>query len=147
MRIKIRTAEPRHLDEITRIEHEHFPHPCWSRELIERKLCDPDTRFLVAEADGVVLGYAVLQRIPPEAELLNIAVDTPAQRQGLGRRMILQLMDEASGQGIETMYLEARASNAGALALYRSLGFEQTGRRRAYYQNPVEGAVLMMVTL
>jgi len=143
MSIEICKAEPRHLPEIVRIEREHFPAPCWSAEFIERKLHDPTVRFLVAEAEGRVLGYAVLQPILPEAELLNIAVDQPAQRQGIARQLIVHLLNEAIGQGIRTIHLEVRASNAPALTLYRTLGFMQTGLRRDYYQNPMEDAVLM----
>ena len=145
MSIEIHKAEPRHLPEIVRIERGHFSAPCscWSEEFIERKIHDPAVRFLVAEAEGRVLGYAVLQFIPPEAELLNIAVDRPAQRQGIARRLIAHLLDEATEQGINTVYLEARASNTPALTLYRALGFVQVGARRNYFQNPVEDAVLM----
>ncbi|MCL2368321.1 MAG: ribosomal protein S18-alanine N-acetyltransferase [Oscillospiraceae bacterium] len=145
----IRRANPRHLDEITRIEQENFPSPCWSRTLIEAKIHDPQVRFLVCAGDDgnrpAILGYAVLQRIPPEAELLNIAVDRPAQRQGIARALLIHLMEAARAEGITTIHLEARAGNTPALALYHSLGFEVTGRRRGYYQNPVEDAVLMAI--
>jgi len=140
--IEIVRAERCHLADIVRMEQAHFPDP-WSERLLERKLHDPDVCFLVAEADGNICGYAILQLLSPEAELLNLAVEQDVQRQGIARQLVTQLFNEAMAKGIDTIHLEVRASNIPALTLYNILGFETVGRRKAYYQNPTEDAVLM----
>jgi ribosomal-protein-alanine N-acetyltransferase len=91
----------------------------------------------VAELNGVVIGFLVLLPLPPgEAEVLNIAVSPDFQRRGVGRA----LLNRASPR---TLHLEVRESNAAARAFYQSLGFQETGRRRAYYQHPSEDAILL----
>ncbi|MCL2568904.1 MAG: ribosomal protein S18-alanine N-acetyltransferase [Oscillospiraceae bacterium] len=145
--MKITKAEPRHLPELLRIEHENFPDP-WGSDLLMRRITDPTTLFLVAEGEKTqLLGYAILQQIPPEAELQNIAIDKPARRSGIGKQLLTALLKEAKSYGITTTHLEVRASNAPAIALYKALNFHQTGLRRNYYQAPQEDALLMNHTL
>ena len=146
MRIEIITAEPRHLVEIVRIEQENFPAPCWSTALFERKLEDPSVRFLLAEAEGHVLGFAVLQYMPPEAELQDIAVDRTVQDRGIGRQLITRLLEECVRADVTAVHLDVRAGNDRAIALYSSLGFEAVGRRSGYYRNTDEDAILMTAT-
>jgi ribosomal-protein-alanine N-acetyltransferase len=94
----------------------------------------------VAEASGRIAGFLVIQSLlPDEAEVLNIAVDHDLKRHGVGR----SLLRAAIACRSRILHLEVRESNAAALAFYRSLGFAETGRRRGYYQNPLEDAVLM----
>ncbi|MCL2842652.1 MAG: ribosomal protein S18-alanine N-acetyltransferase [Oscillospiraceae bacterium] len=142
MTIQIKPAEPRHLSEIVGLEHEIFPDP-WSAALLERRLHDSATRFLVAEGEGAIQGYGILQLLPPEAELFNIAVNPTARRQGVGKCLLEALLETAKAEGVTAIHLEVRASNIGALALYNRLGFRQIGLRKKYYDNPCEDAVLM----
>jgi len=86
-------------------------------------------------ADGVIRGYAVLMPVVDEAELLNIGVAADQQRKGVGRAMLLEMLDMACGKNMIRVYLEVRASNAAALALYRSAGFVGIGLRKGYYRN------------
>ncbi len=95
------------------------------------------TAVLVAEIGGEVAGFAVWQELPEGgAELLNLAVHPRARRRGVGRALV-----EAAGS--RRAWLEVRASNKGAIEFYRSLGFTICGRRRRYYRDPEEDAVLM----
>jgi len=71
-----------------------------------------------------------------EAEVLTIATRPQARGQGVARALMAQGLDLAAELGVQTMFLEVAADNAAALSLYRSLGFEQTGRRKAYYARP-----------
>ncbi|MCG6933954.1 MAG: ribosomal protein S18-alanine N-acetyltransferase [Gallionella sp.] len=89
----------------------------------------------VDEAGGRIRGYAVLMPVVDEAELLNIGVAANQQRMGLGRAMLLEMLDVAREKNIRRIFLEVRASNAAALALYRSAGFVDIGLRRGYYKN------------
>jgi ribosomal-protein-alanine N-acetyltransferase len=89
----------------------------------------------VDEADGEIRGYAVLMPVMDEAELLNIGVAADQQRKGVGRAMLHEMLDMACGKNIIRVYLEVRASNTAALALYRSAGFVEIGLRKGYYRN------------
>jgi ribosomal-protein-alanine N-acetyltransferase len=101
-----------------------------------------------AEGEGVgVAGFAVASLLPPEAELELIAVDPAAQRRGLARRLFAALAEELRAAQVQEVVLEVRASNLPACALYRKLGFVESGRRKDYYQIPVEDALLMRLGL
>lgn len=97
--------------------------------------------LLVAEADGVPVGYIGAYTVLGETDILTVAVDPAARRQGVGRRLLESLFEALSGQS-SVIYLEVRESNAPARALYASLGFSEVGRRRGYYKRPAEDAIL-----
>jgi len=94
------------------------------------------------EVEGVA-GFAVASLLPPEAELELIAVDQAAHRRGLAHLLFAELAEELRAARVEEVALEVRASNRAALALYWKLGFIESGRRKDYYQIPVEDALLM----
>ncbi len=89
----------------------------------------------VDEHDGKICGYVIMMPVADEAELLNIGVASWQQRKGLGRAMLLEMLNEARERNIRRVFLEVRNSNVAALALYRSLGFNEIGVRRGYYQS------------
>lgn len=103
----------------------------------------------VDENGGGIRGYAVLRPVLDEAELLNIGVSALQQRKGLGRAMLREMLDVAREKDIRRVFLEVRASNVAALALYRSSGFGEIGVRRGYYQNAngCEDAITMACEL
>jgi len=94
-----------------------------------------------------VAGFVIARHTPPEAELESICVATAFQRCGVGWRLMKALFEALGRAGVKRLYLEVRDSNAPALALYRRLGFVETGVRRGYYANPREDAVLMELKL
>ncbi len=99
---------------------------------------------LVAETpEAGVVGFAVTVLIPPQAELETIAVIAEAQRQGIAKELFSEMIAELKKIPITEVMLEVRESNRAALALYRALGFAETGRRRAYYADPQEDALLL----
>lgn len=113
-------------------------------------LTGQDQVYAYRDASGQVLGYAVLLIILDEAQLQNIFICQPSQRQGHGRRLLQQLMSSAASQGAVRMLLEVRESNHVARALYAGCGFVESGLRKHYYRNdhgPREHAVLMEATL
>jgi ribosomal-protein-alanine N-acetyltransferase len=81
-----------------------------------------------------IVGYAVMSMGAGEAHILNLCVREDARRAGVGRQLIRYLLDQAEGAGMLEAFLEVRPSNAIAMRLYQSLGFEQVGSRRGYYQ-------------
>jgi ribosomal-protein-alanine N-acetyltransferase len=96
--------------------------------------------------DEHLLGYLVAMRGADELHLLNITVAPGFQRRGWGNHMLLTLIDWARERGVHAIWLEVRASNRGAIALYQALGFEHQGERKNYYPlalNQREDAVIM----
>lgn len=99
------------------------------------------------EPEFRLMGFAVASLLPPEAELETIAVGAEFQRRGVARKLFALLAYELRAAQIAEVLLEVRASNQAALALYRRLGFVETGCRPRYYQSPAEDAVLMRLRL
>ena len=129
----MRTMTLADVDEVLRIEQAVQAYP-WTRgnfidALNQGYICRVD------EAGGEVRGYAILRPVVDEAELLIIGVAAAQQRKGLGRAMLLEMLDVACEKNMLRAFLEVRASNAAALALYRSAGFVEIGVRRDYYKN------------
>lgn len=105
-----------------------FPHArAWSAGEIA-SLCQPPG-FAVARQSGFALGRVIAD----EAELITIAVEPTARRQGTGRALLAAFEAEARALGAVTTFLEVAADNTAALALYRRAGWDETGRRKGYY--------------
>ncbi|MBO0638156.1 ribosomal protein S18-alanine N-acetyltransferase [Pantoea agglomerans] len=101
------------------------------------------------DVDGQMAAFAITQVVLDEASLFNIAVDPAFQRRGLGRQLLQHLIDELIKRDVLTLWLEVRASNLPAIALYEQLGFNQVSRRPNYYPTASgrEDAILMALTL
>jgi len=129
----MRAMTPDDVDQVLAIEQAVQAYP-WTRgnfidALSHGYLCGVD------EQDGQIRGYAVLMPVLDEAELLNIGVAAIDQRKGVGRAMLCEMLSIAQRMKMRRVFLEVRAANAAALALYRSAGFAAIGVRRGYYQN------------
>lgn len=107
----------------------------------------PPRVALVAESANEVVGLAVASVMAPQAELESVAVAASAQRQGIATALLRELVEELISSGVEEILLELRVSNARAFAFYEQFGFVQVGRRRSYYQDPVEDALLLKLEL
>jgi ribosomal-protein-alanine N-acetyltransferase len=113
----------------------------WSRE----SLVDSASRgiALVAELDGSIAGILVGRIAVDEFEILNLAVGKLWRRRGAGASLVAAALERAKSGGANKAYLEVRASNEAAIALYERMGFRVCGRRPNYYRDPVEDAVLL----
>ena len=85
------------------------------------------------DAEGKMAAFAITQVVLDEASLFNIAVDPAWQRRGFGRQLLQHLIDELIKRDVLTLWLEVRASNLPAIALYEQMGFNQVSRRSNYY--------------
>lgn len=105
--------------------------------------------MFVVEAEGRLLGFAVASvlAVVGRGEIENVAVAASVRRMGVGRALCVATVDWCKEQGAKRVELEVRAGSAGAIALYESLGFLVMGRRRGYYGQPVEDAVVMGLLL
>jgi ribosomal-protein-alanine N-acetyltransferase len=90
----------------------------------------------IVEAAGEIAGYGIMSVGAGEAHILNICIREESRNHGFARRMLVWLLDRARNAGMYEAYLEVRPSNTVAARLYHSLGFEQVGVRRGYYQAP-----------
>ena len=99
--------------------------------------------WLVAEEGERVAGYIGSQTVMDETDMMNVAVHPDFRRQGIAEKLILELIDRLKTMKSHCLTLEVRASNDPAIALYGKLGFEQVGRRKNYYRNPREDALIL----
>ncbi|HEY2362117.1 MAG TPA: ribosomal protein S18-alanine N-acetyltransferase [Candidatus Angelobacter sp.] len=98
---------------------------------------------LVVEQEAKVVGFIVARQVDDEWEIENIAVTGPARRRGLGSRLVGELLDLARSHGGKSVFLEVRESNRAARSLYEKWAFIEVGRRKTYYQNPAEDALVL----
>ena len=132
------------LDAVTAIEKATFAVP-WSRESFRQELeRNVAARYLVAEADGKVVGYAGAWVILDESHITNIAVLEEWRGRGIGRQLTRALLQYLSNLGACYATLEVRVSNERAQNLYRNLGFVSVGKRKRYYEDNGEDAFLMV---
>jgi ribosomal-protein-alanine N-acetyltransferase len=141
----LRDAQADDLDAVMAIEESEFAGDAWSRGMMAEEIRSRHTRYLVAEQDGEVVGYAGL--LCPvgahEGDVQTIAVVARVRRTGLGRRLLRALLEAAGERGAREVFLEVRADNPAAQTLYRSEGFEEIGVRPAYYQPDGVDAIVM----
>jgi len=115
----------------------------WSDRSFLNEINHPHGRFLVAIGNGQVIGYGGVWLVIDEAHITNIAVADEFRRQGVGRKLMVELLDKARAAGMTCSTLEVRASNDAAIKLYEELGYKETARRKAYYPDNKEDAVVM----
>lgn len=103
--------------------------------------------FLVAETADGVAGYVVARDAADEGEILNLAVAPAWHHRGVGRALVARVLTALAGRGATQVFLEVRASNVAARALYEGEGFREVGRRARYYRRPVEDAVVLRAAI
>jgi ribosomal-protein-alanine N-acetyltransferase len=140
---------PADLDGVLALELGLFGEEAWSRPMLEGELAQqPASRhYLVAEAAGVIIGYAGLLAGGTQADVATIGVTGGAQGRGTGAALLAALLAEARRRGCAEVFLEVRVDNLRAQRLYRSRGFEQVGLRRGYYQPSGADALVMRLEL
>lgn len=143
--IRLRDAEVSDLDAIMALETATFPGDAWSRDVMLAELASPHTLYLVVHSDDELVAYAGLNAPSgaEQADIQTIAVDATHRRLGLGTLLVEQLLAAARERGAREVFLEVRADNPGARALYERHGFAQIGVRPRYYQPDNVDAVVM----
>jgi ribosomal-protein-alanine N-acetyltransferase len=146
----VRRADGRDLAKIRAVERSSVGSPHWS-EAVWSEVLSADTTVravFVAELEDEVVGFlAAAARVAAVVEVESVAVVEKTRRRGVAKALAAQCIAWAREAGAEQIELEVRASNVGARELYRSLGFVEQGKRRGYYQGPLEDAVLMGLAL
>ena len=131
-----------HVPQIAALERECFSTP-WTETMLNDALFDPQASFIVAEdEEGNILGYAGLHVIVDEGYIDNVAVRPSCRRMGIADRL-LDVFVRFGQANLAFLTLEVRPSNTAAVALYEKNGFREAGRRKGYYDNPKEDALLL----
>jgi len=144
--VELIDAAERWLPAIAALERQCFSDP-WSVEMLRSELPDDSHEFLLAVEGEELLGYVGLMTVLDEGYLSNVAVSPAYRRQGMAEALLTALLARARARKLSFVTLEVRAGNTPAQALYRKLGFQEVGVRRAYYEHPKEDAVLMTLFL
>ena len=113
------------------------------REMAERG----EVVAFAGEADGEMTGFVVARRAGDEGEILNLAVRPANRRKGEGAALLRATLKEFRALGVRRVFLEVRESNERGVAFYAKHGFTRTGKRRAYYREPEEAAIVMEMAL
>jgi [ribosomal protein S18]-alanine N-acetyltransferase len=145
----IEAAQPDDVEALAALERRCYTHPWTPRGFRDALRRDLDRGLvLVARAPASghergILGYCVIEAVVDEVHVHNLAVAPESQRHGLGRRLLLLGLAAGVRRGAQRALLEVRASNAAALELYRSMDFVAVARRRNYYAQPTEDALVL----
>ena len=141
--ITVRPMVMTDVDGVMAVEHDSFLTP-WSRSAFEEELAQNRlARYIVAEENGAIVGYAGTWLVINEAHVTNVAVSGQRRREGIGRLLMQNLMELARENGMESMTLEVRVSNAAARHLYEQMGFVEAGIRKNYYSETKEDALIL----
>ena len=148
MSVKYKPMSKQHIKAVSQIEKECFSN-AWSENAFYQELENPMSLTLVALhindvlSNETVAGFVNVRIIAGEAYINNIAVSQPFRRMGYGKGLLLSLEDVARSENASFITLEVRESNFPAISLYASLGYKTVGKRKGFYRDPVENAVLM----
>ena len=143
--LEIRRLAYADLPQVIAIERRAFPTP-WSLAMFVLELSKPSGISLAALIDDALVGYLVCSRYDSIWHVMNVAVDDGLRRQGLATSMLEQLFELADKPN-EQYTLEVRTSNDPAIRLYERFGFRAAGKRRAYYHDNREDALIMWRTV
>ena len=142
--MQIRRMESRDVKKIAEIETECFPDP-YSERSINSILCTEGSMCFTALEGDTPIAYFIGRLIAPEGELYRIATSPQKRGRGIAYKLLDFAVKTARGEGLESLFLEVRASNIPAISLYSSYGFRAISKRKEYYRNPTEDAVIMLL--
>ena len=140
--MEIRKMTAREVPQVAELEKLCFAMP-WSEKSVAGELENPLALWLVAMEGDSLAGYVGSQTVMDETDMMNLAVAPQFRRQGVGEALVNALVAALKDLGSRCLTLEVRDSNEAARALYAKLGFVEIGRRRGYYRDPREDALIL----
>ena len=135
------------IDAVYEIERSCFDFEAWSHESLADELTNPYAFYWVCRHENRIVGYGGLHNNLGEGYITNIAVSDSFRRMGVGRCLLQEMLAFARESHLAFISLEVRESNAPAIALYQSFGFENVGLRKGFYQKPTENALIMTLII
>jgi len=135
------------LDNIIEIEKLSFVSP-WTKRLFEETLISPISSSFIMKKDRETLGYIILYSVADEAHILNIAIHPQYRGKGYASSLIKHVLDYfEEKRDVHEFFLEVREGNMGAIRLYQRFGFEKIGKRKKYYSETNEDALVMCLII
>ena len=139
----IRASEERDLARILQIEKSAFPNSAWTRAMIANELTlKLDRKTWVIDSDKELVGYCMLRYGPNEIHLVNMAVDPPLQKMGIGKNLLNHFLDNIPKDS--SAYLEVKRGNFPAIKLYLNAGFKDIAIREDYYSDGEDAIVMCL---
>jgi len=142
----IREMQQNDIAELIKIEKRSFIAP-WTERIFEETLFSPISINFVAKKGDVLLGYIMVYCVHDEAHILNLAVHPDFRNKGYASRLIASIIEYCLEKNIKEIFLEVRESNTSAQNLYKKHGFETIGKRKCYYIESNEDALVMKLAL
>ncbi len=130
------------LEEAYQIEKDSFSSP-WTFELMKNEMDHVFASYYVAETGGEILGFGGIYIVLDEATIVNLAVKREVRRSGIAKKLMNILIDECTTKNVKHIFLEVREKNEAAILLYDRFGFEVIEKRKNYYNDPVDHALIM----
>lgn len=143
--VSFREMTPDDAAETETVEKECFSVP-WSRESFWREAVNENTLYLVAVENEKIIGYMGAWIMAGEAQVTNVAISPAHRRRGIATNLMAEFIRRAKKRGASAITLEVRPSNAAALRLYEKFGLKSVGRRKGYYLDNGEDAIIMWNT-
>ncbi len=140
--VRIREMTPEDIEDAAILEKTNLGKEAWTRNQLTVAMTRDDTIYLVAEKAGRVVGLGGVQNISGYGEVTNVSVAADCRCEGIGYKMLKQLLERGRGIGIKDYTLEVRAGNTSAIHLYERLGFVSEGIRPGFYDDPREDAAI-----
>jgi ribosomal-protein-alanine N-acetyltransferase len=140
--LRFERLDASHLPAVLEIEKVVNSAP-WSEQSFRNELSHPHGYFVVAVVDGEIVGYGGFWMVVDEAHITTVAVSPSHQRQGIGSKLMFELLTRAKTAGMKCSTLEVRAGNATAIRIYERLGYVSAATRKSYYPDNKEDAVVM----
>ncbi len=146
-RCRLRLASLADVPALERLERRSFTDAWTAAQLVASLSGAGAVGWVARQEDDIVVGHLIGRVIADEAEILTVAVDPDRRRLGIGEQLVRRAMKVMAERGARTVWLEVRLSNAAGQTLYQKLGFTAAGRRRGYYRDPVEDALVFRCDL
>lgn len=143
---KVVRLSEEHLDSVAELEAICFAHP-WTAAGLKTLTNEGGVGFAAIDAGGNVLSYAGMILAADMGDITDVATHPDFRRQGLSRAVMKRLLEFATENGLTSVALDVRVSNAGAIGLYEGLGFSIAGKRSRFYRTPPEDAYVMIKQL
>jgi len=131
----------KHLSQMVEIEKEAFDQP-WTEAMFIPELSDPNAHYVVLVSGEEVIAYGGYHYIVDEAHITNIAVKKTERGKGIGKMLMMHLLEDAKSQGAVAVTLEVKDINAPAISMYTSFGFKIEGVRPKYYNNKNDAFIM-----
>jgi ribosomal-protein-alanine N-acetyltransferase len=143
MKLNVRKMTVEDIPTVVELDQKSFSLP-WPERSFRFELTDnPASRCWVAEVDGRIVGMIVVWLIVDEAHVATLATHPDFRRQGIAKKLLSHALRYLIDEGAQSSFLEVRESNIAAQEMYRQFGYQESGRRRRYYKDNDEDAILM----